>query len=78
MEKKKKGNGIKKTILSEFKDFEITIPLLAQILFTEAVFIFAIVSLFEASFLPVFYIVVGITLLIMAYNNYLIYLLNYR
>ena len=77
MEKKKKGNGIKKTILSEFKDFEITIPLLAQILFTEAVFIFAIVSLFEASFLPVFYIVVGITLLIMAYNNYTYYKKKY-
>ena len=77
MEKKKKGNGIKKTILSEFKDFEITIPLLAQILFTEAVFIFAIVSLFEATFLPVFYIVVGITLLIMAYNNYTYYKKKY-
>ena len=77
MEKKKKGNGIKKTILSEFKDFEITIPLLAQILFTEAVFIFAIVSLFETMFLPVFYIVVGITLLIMAYNNYIYYKKKY-
>ena len=77
MEKKKKGNGIKKTILSEFKDFEITIPLRAQILFTEAVFIFAIVSLFEATFLPVFYIVVGITLLIMAYNNYTYYKKKY-
>ena len=51
MEKKKKV-GLKKSILSEFKDFEITIPLLAQILFTEAVFIFAIVSLFETTFCP--------------------------
>jgi len=77
MEKKKKGNKLNKNLLSEFKDFEITIPLLAQVLFTEAVFIFAIVSLFEASFLPVFYIVVGITLLIMAYNNYTYYKKKY-
>ena len=49
MEKKKK-----KGLLQDFKDFKITIPLLAQILFTEAVFIFAIVSLFEPIFLSVF------------------------
>ena len=75
--KKKKKKGISRNILSEFKDFEITVPLLAQILFTEAVFIFAIVSLFETMFLPVFYIVVGITLLIMAYNNYTYYKKKY-
>ena len=72
MEKKKK-----KGLLQDFKDFKITIPLLAQILFTEAVFIFAIVSLFETMFLPVFYMVVGITLLIMAYNNYTYYKKKY-
>ena len=72
MEKKKK-----KGLLQDFKDFKITIPLLAQILFTEAVFIFAIVSLFEPVFLSVFYIVVGITLLIMAYNNYVYYKKKY-
>lgn len=57
-------------LLKGYKDFEISVPLMAQVLFTEAVFIFAIVSLFEPNFLPVFYIIVGITLLIMAYNNY--------
>ena len=67
------GKKKKKGILQEFKDFKITVPLLAQILFTEAVFIFAIVSLFEPVFLSVFYMVVGITLLIMAYNNYIYY-----
>ena len=72
MEKKKK-----KGLLQDFKDFKITIPLLAQILFTEAVFIFAIVSLFEPIFLSVFYIVVGVTLLIMAYNNYIYYKKKY-
>ncbi len=72
MEKKKK-----KGLLQDFKDFKITIPLLAQILFTEAVFIFAIVSLFEPIFLSVFYLVVGVTLLIMAYNNYIYYKKKY-
>ena len=72
MEKKEK-----KGLLQDFKDFKITIPLLAQILFTEAVFIFAIVSLFEPIFLSAFYIVVGVTLLIMAYNNYIYYKKKY-
>lgn len=71
------GKKKKKGILQEFKDFKITVPLLAQILFTEAVFIFAIVSLFEPVFLSVFYMVVGITLLIMAYNNYIYYKKKY-
>lgn len=57
-------------LLKGYKDFEISVPLMSQVLFTEAVFIFAIVSFFEPNFLPVFYIIVGITLLIMAYNNY--------
>ncbi len=71
MKKRKKG------LLREYKDFKINIPLLAQVLFTEAVFIFAIVSLFEPIFLPIFYIVVGVTLLIMAYNNYIYYKKKY-
>lgn len=69
--KKKKG------LLADYKDFKITIPLLAQVLFTEAVFIFAIVSLFEPNFLPIFYIIVGVTLLIMAFNNYTYYRKKY-
>ena len=79
MEKKKKGNKLEKYVsfFTDFKDFEITIPLFAQVLFTEAVFIFAIVSLFETMFLPIFYLVVGITLLIMAYNNYVYYKKKY-
>lgn len=71
MSKKKKG------LLEDYKDFKITIPLLAQVLFTEAVFIFAIVSLFEPNFLPIFYIIVGVTLLIMAFNNYTYYKKKY-
>ena len=71
MSQKKKG------LLSDYKDFKITIPLLAQVLFTEAVFIFAIVSLFEPNFLPIFYIIVGVTLLIMAFNNYTYYKKKY-
>ena len=71
MSKKKKG------LLEDYKDFKITVPLLAQVLFTEAVFIFAIVSLFEPNFLPIFYIIVGVTLLIMAFNNYTYYKKKY-
>ena len=71
MSKKKKG------LLEDYKDFKITVPLLAQVLFTEAVFIFAIVSLFEPNFLPIFYIIVGVTLLIMAFNNYTYYKRKY-
>ena len=71
MSQKKKG------LLEDYKDFKITIPLLAQVLFTEAVFIFAIVSLFEPNFLPIFYIIVGVTLLIMAFNNYTYYKRKY-
>ena len=71
MSQKKKG------LLEDYKDFKITVPLLAQVLFTEAVFIFAIVSLFEPNFLPIFYIIVGVTLLIMAFNNYTYYKKKY-
>ena len=71
MSKKKQG------LLEDYKDFKITVPLLAQVLFTEAVFIFAIVSLFEPNFLPIFYIIVGVTLLIMAFNNYTYYKKKY-
>lgn len=71
------GKKKKKGLLADYKDFKITIPLLAQVLFTEAVFIFAIVSLFEPNFLPIFYIIVGGTLLIMAFNNYTYYKKKY-
>ena len=65
---KKRKKGLE--LLRGYRDFEISVPLMAQVLFTEAVFIFAIVSCFEPNFLPSFYIIVGVTLLIMAYNNY--------
>lgn len=74
MKKKKKGFDL---LLKQYKDIKISIPLLCQILLTEAVFIFAIVSLFEISFLPIFYIIVGITLLVMAYNNYIFFKKKY-
>ena len=72
MEKKKK-----KGVIKDFKDVKITVPVFAQVLFTEAVFIFAIVSLFEPAFLSVFYILVGVTLFIMAFNNYVYYKKKY-
>lgn len=74
MQKKKKGFNL---LLKQYKDIKISVPLFGQILLTEAVFIFAIVSLFEISFLPIFYIIVGITLLVMAYNNYIFFKKKY-
>ena len=74
MKKKKKGFDL---LLKQYKDVKISVPLFFQILFTEAVFIFAIVSLFEPSFLPIFYIIVGLTLLVMAYNNYIFFKKKY-
>lgn len=71
MDKKKKKGVI------DFKDVKITMPVFAQVLFTEAVFIFAIVSLFEPTFLSVFYILVGVTLFLMAFNNYVYYKKKY-
>ena len=70
----KKSN---KGMLKDFKDVKITVPVFAQVLFTEGVFIFAIVSLFEPSFLRVFYMLVGATLFIMAFNNYIYYKKKY-
>ena len=74
MKKKKKGFDL---LLKQYKDIKISVPLLCQILLTEAVFIFAIVSLFEPNFLSVFYIIVGLTLLVMAYNNYIFFKKKY-
>lgn len=53
------------------------ILILLQAIFTLAAVIFGIISLIDNSFLALFYILLGIDLFILSYNNYKIYTKKY-
>ena len=53
------------------------VGILAQVVLTEMVIIFAIIGILDKALMPIFYFVISLVLLCMAYNNKKIYKRKY-
>lgn len=67
--------SIKTVKVKEYDNKEVS--LLTQVILTEFVVIFGIISIFTDIFMPVFYIIISILLFNIAYNNYKVFKKKY-
>ena len=73
--KENRGMGTKIVDIKEYKSDEVGI--LVQVVLTELVLIFGIISLISSDFLSTFYIIISMVMFTMAYNNKKVYKKKY-